>query len=208
MLQCMELHVSALVCFSFSPSLFAVAPLFPPHCRAPVHTQPTGPAGINRKSRSRITILGSSWRGQPGRGCRSYGTAAHTVHISDFTLARFPIWVSDTCTVSVCPRVHITHFTPYGTHGQSDTRTSTRGRSSLLPCLGAVAFTVTTTALDRVSGVPLCQVVCGGLWRRTCVPGFGRLSGLVARFGLRRLCVCAFVQAAGSGTRDGCEGWL
>ena len=36
--------------------------------------------------------------------------------------------------------------------------------SSLLPRPGAVATTVTTTALDRVSGV-----VCGD----ACVPGFG-----------------------------------
>ena len=50
---------------------------------------------------------------------------------------------------------------------------------SLLPRPGAVAITVTTTALDRVSGV-----VCGG----ACVPGFG--CGW-------RVCVCDTVSGVG-----------
>ena len=98
--QCSHVAMHGAPCISLSLLLlqsFSVrgCPLVPP----PLSRSRTYTAHRTSRNQSKIAVANNDPRiilartGQPGRGCRSYGTAAHTVHISisDFTLARFPI---------------------------------------------------------------------------------------------------------------------
>ena len=211
--QCSHVAMHGAPCISLSLLLlqsFSVrgSPLVPPPLsvsRSRIHTPRPG---INRKSRSRITILGSSWRGQPEADEDAVATVPrHTQYTFQISLSRgfqfgYCVRVSETCTL------HISLHT-----GHTDSRTHGALLVDDPRCSPAWAPLPSPSPPPRLrSGewcARWCAVVCGDARAsRGSVgcPGSSRGSGFGG-------CACVRLcrlqgRELGMVVRDGCEGWL